>query len=373
MAHVLTRSRNRPLHLQLSISAPRADVNSEALRLILAPIFSQASRWQNFSLTCSSEALEAINFVDDHFGIELPTPLLEGFTIQATPKLRRMAAETQWPNTPLMNRLSAPLLRRVTFLDDAMMFIHTGALPWDQLYELNLLGLSVSVSFDEYAEILKNAGQMRKLSIAFDRSLESDEPIVLDNLEILHIIEHGIPPSVPQFHALMCEKLVQLSVEYVGDRAFNDDAEDTLGDMLAVINRLQRLSLHNAPLDEGGLMRTLGHCPFLTHLAISNNESSGFSLPLTNRALLQLTISRNRTPLPNLAHVSFASKACSDYHIERFVASRWDALNTMTRLRSLTYSSFGTVPERILKYRLRRYIEHGLAVKHIESGPRSHY
>lgn len=325
LAHVLELSGSRPLGLHLSISALRLDV------------------------------------------IQLQTPLLESFTIQSKSKHPHMTVEIQWPNTPFMNRLSAPLLRRAAFLDDAMIFTHPEILPWDQLCELDLLGLSVSISFNAYAKILRGAGSLRKLRLSLDRSLESDEPIILDNLEILHIIELGDSPSVPQYHFLMCERLVELSVEYTDGRAFDDDAEHTLTDILGTINHLQRLSLQNVPLSEEGLMRTLSHCPRLTYLAIGNNESSDFSLPLNNRTLCRLLISRNHALLPDLEHVFFTSKVCSDLCIEKFVASRWNAPNTTTRLRSFVYSSLGMVPTETLLYQLERFIQGGLAVKVLES------
>lgn len=205
------------------------------------------------------------------------------------------------------------------------------------------------------------------MRISLDRGLESNEPIFLDNLEILHIIEIGDSPSVPQYHFLMCERLVELSVEYTNDRAFDDNAEHTLTDILGTVNHLQRLSLQNVPLSEEGLMRTLSHCPRLTYLAISNNESSDFSLPLNNRTLRQLMISRNHALLPDLEYVFFTSKVCSDLCIEKFVASRWNSLNNTTGLRSFVYSSLGVVPTETLLYQLGMYIQGGLAVTVLES------
>lgn len=283
-----------------------------------------------------------------------------------------MTIGTQWPDTPFMNQLSAPLLRRAAFFDDAMMFIHPEILPWEQLCELDLLGFSVSVGFNEYADILQKAQRMRKLRIAVDRELESDEPIVLDNLEFLHIIEHGASPDVPQYRSLMCGKLIELRMEYIDDSADNDYAEYTLADILGEVNQLRSLYLQNVPLSEDGLKRTLDYCPHLTSLAIINNESSGFNLPLTDQALLQLTISPNCTPLPELEHVSFVSRACSDFRIEKFIASRWDIPNNRTRLRSFVFSSIGMGQGVTLRPLLGEYIREGLFVELIEENHSSH-
>ncbi|KAF9456588.1 hypothetical protein BDZ94DRAFT_1315013 [Collybia nuda] len=369
IAHTLGLSGNRPLNLQLFITAPQTSINSEALRIMLAPIFLQSGRWQKFLLTSSSEALEAITIIKNPFHIQLSTPILESFCIQSSTKLPNKDRDIQWSNTPFMNRLSAPMLRQAAFLDDAMMFIYPETLPWAQLAELDLLGLSVSVSLNEYAKILRHTDCMRKLRISVDRSLESEDPIVLDNLEILHIVEHGRPPCVPQYHTLMCGRLIELSVEYASNRMVIDSAEHTLRDILTSIHRLRRLYLQNVPLTEDGLIQTLNQCPYLTYLAVTNNESSDFNLPLTNQSLFQLTISQNCTLLPQLEEVFFESKACSDLHIERFVASRWDISNTTAGLRRLVYLSFGMVTEGRLQSQLRRYINCGLQVEIFESAP----
>lgn len=106
IAHIFQLSGNHPLTLQLSISAPREDVNSNTLRVILAPIFSQRSRWQH-SLRCSSEILEAIILVDNIFDIQLPTPLLESFIVQSKSKLPRTGVEVEWPRSPSRRRNAA--------------------------------------------------------------------------------------------------------------------------------------------------------------------------------------------------------------------------------------------------------------------------